>query len=364
MPGNTFGRVFRLTTFGESHGTAIGGVLDGCPAGLELSEKDIQLELDLRKPGEGIASTSRKESDKVQILSGVFEGKTTGTPIAFLIYNEDQKSRDYGNLASVFRPGHADWAYYKKYNHIRDYRGGGRSSGRETAIRVAGGAVAKKILNKVCGTKIYAASTELGGIAIAEHEQDFLHAGSRAYFAASDLAIPQWEDAIKKAKKDGETLGGIVGIRACNVPYGLGEPVFYKLDACLAFALMGVGAVKGVGIGSGFACACKKGSENNDILLPGKKGECSAEFASNHAGGILGGISTGQDICLNAAVKPIASISREQSTIDVNGNSVKINIGGRHDISAIPRIVPVLSAMVALVLADALLLQQRMDILA
>lgn len=361
MAGNTFGKILKLTTFGESHGIAIGGILDGCPAGLSINEALIQADLDLRKPGGGSSSTKRKESDKVQILSGIFEGITTGTPIAFIIYNEDTRSRDYSNLANVFRPGHADYTYYKKYHGIRDYRGGGRASGRETAIRVAAGAIAKALLTKICGAKILAAAIELGGITVPPQQYDLENALKLPYFAASEAIIPLWDEAVANARQKGDTLGGIVRLVATGIPAGLGEPIFDKLDASLAFAAMSIGAVKGVEIGSGFAGAKLGGSQNNDSILPDKKD--FAKFASNNAGGILGGISTGQDIILQIAVKPIASISQEQLTINTQGNPEKIRIGGRHDLSAIPRIVPVLSAMVALTLADALLLQARMNVL-
>lgn len=364
MAGNTFGRVLRLTTFGESHGPGLGGVLDGCPAGLPLGEADLQAELDLRRPGNGPASTRRREPDTVRLLSGVFEGRTTGTPIAFYIANEDQRSRDYGNLAALFRPGHADWSYHQKYRGIRDYRGGGRSSGRETAARVAGGAIARKLLARACGTIIRAACVELGGIAVPEAEIDMAGAAGRPYFAASDAAPALWDAAVAEARAQGDTLGGIVRIVAERVPAGLGEPVFDRLDATLAHALMSVGAVKGVEVGDGFAAARRRGSANNDELHPAGGAGCgahpSARFGSNHAGGILGGISSGQDIVLRAAVKPIASIAREQATVDTDGNAAAVIVGGRHDLSAIPRIVPVLSAMTALALADALLLQRRM----
>lgn len=361
MAGNTFGRLLKLTTFGESHGPAIGGVLDGCPAGIELAEAEIQKELDLRKPGAGAASTSRKEADAVRILSGVFNGKTTGTPIAFYIANENQRSHDYGNLAEIFRPGHADWTYFKKYKGIRDYRGGGRASGRETAARVAAGAVAKKILKLACNGEIQAACLELGGIACPAEGIDLNNAASRPFFAASDGMEKAWLEAIDMARKAHDTLGGIVLIEARNIPPGLGEPVFEKLDAMLAMALMSVGAVKGVEFGSGFQAAKMRGSLNNDPLFPATGENRLAVFGSNNAGGILGGISTGQDIVMRVAVKPIASISQLQQTINIAGEAASITIGGRHDLSAIPRIVPVLGAMAALALADALLLQKRME---
>lgn len=360
MAGNSFGRLFRLTTFGESHGAAIGGIVDGCPAGIPISETAIQAELDKRKPGCGDASTQRKESDRVQLLSGTFNELSTGTPIGFIIRNEDHRSSDYGNIAEVFRPGHADWTYFSKYNHIRDYRGGGRASGRETACRVVGGSIAREVLRKFCGAEILAGCVELGSIAVPEAEINLEQAQATPFFAASQAVVPLWENAIAKARADGDTLGGIVRIIAKHIPAGLGEPVFDKLDADLAKALMSVGAVKGIEIGSGFRAPRMKGSLNNDTMLPGGFDEKNDEpipiFGSNFAGGILGGISTGQEIILQAAVKPIASISREQETIDKHGNAVKIRIGGRHDLSALPRIVPVLAAMTALALADALLL--------
>lgn len=356
MAGSTFGRLFRLTTFGESHGAAVGGVVDGCPAGLPLDEGFIQERLDKRKPGSGgLAGTTRKESDTVRLLSGIFEGVTTGTPIAFCIANEDQRSRDYGELARLYRPGHADMAYDAKYG-LRDYRGGGRSSGRETAARVAGGAIAEALLARH-GISVRAATLEMGGIAV--HSVDMNAAASQPYFAADASAVPHWEALIKKTKGEGDTLGGIVQIVASGVPAGLGEPVFDKLDAVLAAAIMSVGAVKGVEIGAGFAAARSRGSANNDPLLPDNTGGMT--FASNNAGGILGGISSGQEIILRAAVKPIPSIAREQRTVDKDSHPASLVVGGRHDICAIPRIVPVLAAMVALSLADALLLQRRME---
>lgn len=364
MAGNSFGRLLRLTTFGESHGYGIGGVLDGCPAGLPIEEAELQAELELRKPGQGAASSKRKEADRINLLSGIFEGKTTGTPIAFFIVNEDHRSRDYGNLEKLFRPGHADWSYFCKYKGIRDYRGGGRSSGRETAARVAAGAIAKKLLRCVCGTYIEAACVELGGIAVAEDEKDLAGALKRPYFAAAHRMIALWDEAVAQARKTENTLGGVVEIVAREVPPGLGEPVFDKLEAVLAHAVMSIGAVKGVEFGSGFRGARMGGKENNDQLYPSPDtpdGQLKPYFSSNNAGGILGGISTGQDIIFRVAVKPIASLSVAQATIDKDGKAAIVQTGGRHDLSAIPRIIPVLSAMTALTLADALLLQRRMD---
>jgi chorismate synthase len=352
MIGSTFGAIFRLTSFGESHGPGIGGVVDGCPAGLALCEADIQKELDQRRPGSAkLAGTARQESDAVRLLSGVYEGKTTGTPLAFYIANEDQRPADYSELARLFRPGHADFAYQAKYG-LRDPRGGGRSSARETAARVAGGAIAQRLLAGE-GVSIHACTLEIGGIAC--ECADITAAGTRPYFAGDERIIPAWAERVKNVRAQGDTLGGIVQIEAHGVPAGLGEPVFGKIDALLAAALMSVGAVKGVEIGSGFKAARMLGSEHNDALLPGG---C---FASNNAGGILGGISSGQDLLLRAAVKPIPSIAREQTSVDIEGNPAKITVGGRHDICAIPRIVPVLKAMTALVLADMMLQQRRME---
>ncbi|MDR2695119.1 MAG: chorismate synthase [Deltaproteobacteria bacterium] len=352
MIGSTFGTVFRLTSFGESHGPGIGGVVDGCPAGLALCEADIQQELDLRRPGSANpAGTARRESDAVRLLSGVYAGKTTGTPIAFFIANEDQRSADYDELARLFRPGHADFAYQAKYG-LRDPRGGGRSSGRETAARVAGGAIARRLLAGE-GVSVHACTLEIGGIAC--ECADIAGAETRPYFAGDARVIPAWEERVKNVRAQGDTLGGIVRIEAHGVPAGLGEPVFGKIDALLAAALMSVGAVKGVEVGAGFQAARMVGSEHNDALLPGGR------FASNNAGGILGGISSGQDILLRAAVKPVPSIAREQKTVDIEGKPATITVGGRHDICAVPRIVPVLRAMTALVLADMVLQQRRME---
>ncbi|SFJ43455.1 chorismate synthase [Desulfomicrobium apsheronum] len=352
MAGNTFGSIFKLTTFGESHGPALGGVVDGCPAGIILDEAAIQTELDKRRPGQGgLAVTARNEPDRIRLLSGVFEGRTTGTSIGFAIENTDQRSRDYGDIKDVFRPGHGDMTYEAKYG-LRDYRGGGRSSGRETVSRVAGGAVAGAFLEPL-GITVRAAAVELGGIAA--ESLDMGGAEHRQFFAADDNAVLRWQKLVKEVAAQGDTLGGIVEIRAQGVPAGLGEPVFDKLDARLAAALMSVGAVKGVEIGSGFAASRMRGSENNDAML-------DTGFASNNAGGILAGISSGQEIVLRAAIKPIPSIALDQHTRDRFGAARTIRVGGRHDICAIPRVVPVLSAMVRLVLADMVLLQRRMGV--
>ncbi|WP_027180067.1 chorismate synthase [Maridesulfovibrio bastinii] len=349
MSGNTFGKIFSLTTYGESHGPGLGGVIDGCPAGIALTEDIIQLELDRRKPGQGIAATARKEADKVKLLSGIFEGRTTGTPIGFHIENTDHRSKDYSKIMDVYRPGHADLTYDAKYG-VRDYRGGGRSSGRETVSRVVGGAVAQEFL-KSSGISCQAYTVAIGGINAKVTDAE--GAVNRPFFSPDDSIIPEWESKIKKVRSDGDTLGGVVEICLNGVPAGLGEPVFDKLDARLAYALMGVGAVKGVEIGSGFAASAATGSTNNDFMQQGG-------FKSNNAGGILGGISSGQQIIVRAHVKPIPSIAKEQQTVDKNGREVAISIGGRHDICAIPRIVPVLKAMAMLSLADFVLLQRRM----
>ncbi|MHC1699538.1 MAG: chorismate synthase [Humidesulfovibrio sp.] len=350
MSGNTFGTLFQLTTFGESHGPALGGVVDGCPAGIPLSEAVIQTELDRRKPGQGgVAATARQEADAVRLLSGVFEGLTTGTPIGFLVENQDQRSRDYSKIMDVYRPGHADLTFDAKFG-LRDYRGGGRSSGRETVSRVAGGAIAQELLGALC-IHVQAACVELGGIPATL--RDFGGALARPFFSADPHVVAAWEDRVRQVKAEGDTLGGVVEIRATGVPAGLGEPVFDKLDARLAYALMGVGAVKAVEIGAGCGAARKLGSENNDQMTP-------EGFGSNNAGGILGGMASGQELVVRAFVKPIPSIGKEQQTVNSRGEAVRLSIGGRHDICAIPRIVPVLKAMVMLTLADFVLLQRRL----
>ena len=361
---STFGRVFTLTTYGESHGPGLGGVVDGCPAGIALSEAAIQRELDRRRPGRraetGQAGTARREPDRVQLLSGVFDGVTTGAPIAFHIANEDKRSADYGPLAEVWRPGHADMTYDAKYG-LRDHRGGGRSSGRETASRVAGGAVAQALL-AVHGIRVRAFATEIGGLAAEWTEDDLDGAEDCPYGAASAAVVPFWDELVSATRAQGDTLGGVVTVEALGVPAGLGEPVFHKLDAVLAQALMSVGAVKGVEVGEGFAAARLLGSQNNDPMRPGAlENGFAPVWESNHAGGILGGISTGAPIVLRAALKPIPSVARPQRVLTRRGESLEMSIGGRHDICAIPRVIPVLKAMTALVLADMLLWQCRMD---
>lgn len=347
MSGNTFGTVFRLTTFGESHGPALGGVIDGCPPGIPLDEPRIQRDLDRRRPGAGgLTGTPRREADAVRLLSGVFEGETTGTPIGFVIENTDQRSRDYEAARTLLRPGHADGTYLAKYGR-RDYRGGGRASARETASRVVGGAVADALLSRF-GVRVAACTVEFGGIPAAS--VDPAGAADRPFCAADPDIVPAWEARAREAMAAGDSLGGIVEVVATGVPAGLGEPVFDKLDARLAYALMGVGAVKGVEIGSGFGAARLTGSQNNDPIV--------TPPVSNNAGGILGGISNGQPVVVRAAVKPIPSIAVSQRTTDIEGRPATIVVGGRHDRSAIPRVVPVLRAMVLLTLADLWLMQK------
>ena len=347
MPGNTFGTVFKVTTWGESHGPALGAVIDGCPPGLTLSAEDINEELAWRRSRDTRVSTSRREPDQVEIVSGVFEGRTTGTPISLVIYNRDVDSRAYDQLKDLFRPGHADYTYWHKYG-IRDRRGGGRASGRETVARVAAGAVAKKVLDEH-GILVLAYTLAIGGIRV--QSLDFEEIYKNPLFCPDPGAVEAIMQRLREVKDSGDSVGGVVEIRAQGCPAGLGEPVFDKLDAALAGALMSIGAVKGVEIGSGFAAAEKLGSENNDPLTPGG-------FASNNAGGILGGISNGDEIVARVAVKPIPSIEKEQETITEDGEPITLSVKGRHDVSAIPRIVPVCGAMVRLVLVD-MLLQQK-----
>lgn len=344
MGGNSFGVLFRLTTWGESHGKAVGVVIDGCPPRIPLAPEDIQRELDRRRPGQGSGTSPRKEPDRVEILSGLFEGRTTGTPLSLLVPNQDADPRAYEELRDVFRPGQADFTYQEKYG-IRDYRGGGRASARETVGRVAAGAVAKKIL---AGEKIevLAYTLELGGIRA--ERIDLSEAGKNPLRSPDREAVRKMEGEIEAARQRGDTLGGIVEILARGCPAGLGEPVFDKLEADLAKALMSIGAVRGVEVGAGFRAARMTGSMTNDPLIPGG-------FAKNDAGGILGGISSGEEIVLRVAVKPIPSISLEQKTVNASGRPVSIRIQGRHDVSAIPRINPVCEAMVAIVLVDHLL---------
>jgi chorismate synthase len=346
---NTFGRRFRLTTFGESHGPAIGAVVDGCPSGLALDAGDIQAELDKRKPGQSAVTSGRKEPDKVEIVSGLFEGKTTGMPIAMLVRNTDVDSSAYEEIKDLLRPGHADHGYMAKYG-FRDYRGGGRSSGRETAGRVMGGAIAKRLLS-LKGIHVYAHTTSIYDVRAGDVTLDDI--ANNTYtnpVRCADLsAVKEMEEAVNMAKKDGDSVGGTVEVVCTGVPAGLGEPVFGKLDADLAGALMGIGAVKGVEIGLGLGAARLRGSEMNDEFYM----DGGVKTRTNHAGGILGGISTGMPIVCRIAVKPTPSISRPQRTVNVSTkNDAVIEIKGRHDPSIVPRIVPVVEAMAALVLAD------------
>jgi chorismate synthase len=344
MSGNTFGTLFTMTSFGESHGAAIGCVVDGCPPGLELSEADLQHDLDRRKPGTSRHVTQRRESDTVEILSGVFEGKTTGTPIALLIRNEDQRSKDYGNIAETFRPGHADYTYWQKYG-IRDYRGGGRASARETAARVAAGAIAKKWLHQACGVEIRGYLAQLGEIEIPFKSWGDVVAEGNSFFVADASYVGQLEEYMDALRKSGDSIGARLTVVAHNVPVGLGEPIFGRLDADIAHALMSINAVKGVEIGAGFDCVTQKGSEHGDELTPDG-------FLSNHAGGILGGISTGQDIVAHYAVKPTSSIRLPRRSINKAGEPVTVETHGRHDPCVGIRATPIGEAMLALVLID------------
>jgi len=348
--GNFFGRCFRITTFGESHGVAFGCVIDGCPSNLEISEQDIQTELDRRRPGQSEIATSRDEKDRVEILSGVFEGKTTGAPIAFLIRNKDQHSADYDELKNIFRPGHADFTYEKKFG-IRDFRGGGRASARETISRVAAGAIAKKFLAKQ-GIKITGFVSSVGELSLANNFENINFKNiEKNIVRCPDLSIAKkMEDAILLAKKKGDSLGGVVSCVVQNVPVGLGEPCFDKLDADLAKAMLSIPATKGFEIGDGFLASTKKGSENNDEFFSDKDG---IHTKTNHAGGILGGISNGENINFRVAFKPTPTISIAQKTVDKKGENIDLkNIRGRHDPCVVPRAVPVVEAMTALVLVD------------
>ena len=342
MAGNTFGQLFTVTTFGESHGAGLGCIIDGCPPGLALTESDIQADLDRRKPGTSRHVTQRREADQVEILSGVFEGKTTGTPIALLIRNTDQRSKDYGNIATSFRPGHADYTYWHKYG-TRDYRGGGRSSARETATRVAAGAVAKKWLKEKFGTESTAYVTQVGEKEI--QFEGYEHISQNPFFAANQSQIAELENYMDSVRKSLDSVGAKLHIEAANVPVGLGEPVFNRLDAEIAYAMMGINAVKGVEIGAGFGSVVQRGSEHGDELTP-------QGFLSNHSGGILGGISTGQDIHVNIAIKPTSSIATPRRSIDINGNPVELATHGRHDPCVGLRAAPIAEAMLALVLID------------
>lgn len=350
MAGNTIGQLFRVTTWGESHGPALGVVVDGCPPRVPLSPEEVQEELERRKPATGMGTSTRRETDTVEILSGVFQGMTTGTPIAMLIRNVDADGTPYEDLARIFRPGHGDYTYWKKYG-VRDYRGGGRASGRETVARVAAGAIARKVI-ALAGMEVESYTISLGEVVAREFSPE----------VAKDnvLRCPDGEAAramlrvLEECRQQGDTVGGVVEVHVKGCPPGLGEPVFNKLDADLAAALMSIGTVKGVEIGAGFRAAKMRGSECNDAMEPGG-------FRSNNAGGILAGISTGQDIVLRVACKPIPSVGLLQDTVDVEGKPVKVRIEGRHDVCVLPRILPVCEAMVCIVLADHLLRQKALE---
>ncbi len=359
MPGSIYGNLFRVTTWGESHGKAVGAVVDGCPAGIPLEEKDIQAFLDRRRPGQSRYTTKRAESDAVEILSGVFEGRTTGTPISLVVRNEDQRSRDYSEIASYYRPGHADYGFDAKYG-FRDYRGGGRSSGRETIGRVAAGAVAMKLLSAL-GIRVNAYAEEIAGIRC--ETVDLSLCGENPFYMPDLKAAERVQAAAEAAMAQKDSVGGVVACLVRHMPPGVGEPVFDKLDACLGKALFSIGAVKGVEIGDGFTAAKSRGSENNDWFLPPDKPGGPIKKATNHAGGILGGLSDGSDILIRAAFKPTPSIAKEQRTVNQNGEAVTVSIHGRHDPMIVPRAVVVVEAMTALTLADLLLasMTSRMD---
>jgi chorismate synthase len=342
MPGSTLGELFRVTNFGESHGPAIGCVIDGCPPGLALAEADIQQELDRRRPGTSRHVTQRNEADAVEILSGVYEGQTTGTPICLLIQNTDQRSRDYGNLLDTFRPGHADYTYWRKYG-LRDPRGGGRSSARLTAPTVAAGAVARKWLLEQHGTRFTGWMSALGEIEIPF--EDAAQIPLNPFFAPNAGIVPQLEAHMDALRKAGDSCGARIEVRASGVPAGLGEPLFDKLDADIAYAMMGLNAVKGVEIGSGFGCVRERGSEHGDELSP-------QGFRSNHAGGVLGGISTGQELVVRIAVKPTSSIRLPRASIDREGQPTTVETHGRHDPCVGIRATPIAEALLALVVMD------------
>ena len=342
MSGNSFGNSFVVTTFGESHGVALGCVIDGCPPGLELSEEDIQKELDKRKPGSSKYTTQRKEDDEVKILSGVFEGKTTGTPIGLLISNKDQKSKDYDELKDVFRPSHADYVYSKKYG-FRDHRGGGRSSARETAMRVAAGAVAKKYLKEQQGIEVKGYLSQIGDIKISN--LDINQINENPFFCPDKEVLEDIENLIDQLRKDGDSVGAKIEVSAMNIPVGLGEPVFDKLEADLAKGLMSINAVKGFEVGRGFSLVSAKGSEVRDEMS-------SVGYLSNNSGGISGGISTGQEINISIALKPTSSITKEGQTVNASGESKKIQVKGRHDPCVGVRATPIAEAMTALVIMD------------
>tara|TARA_B100001996_G_scaffold280787_1_gene221218 strand:- start:1166 stop:2248 length:1083 start_codon:yes stop_codon:yes gene_type:complete len=350
MSFNTFGKIFRFTTWGESHGSAIGCVVDGCPPNIPLSIKDIQIDMDRRRPGKSKFTSQRKESDKVEVLSGVFQGRTTGTPISMIIYNKDAKSRDYETIKNKFRPGHADYTYFLKYG-IRDYRGGGRQSARETASRVAAGAIAKTVLNRLIGKKfkVTGAVTQLGILGCNKKNWKEKEIRKNPFFCPDKKSIKLWEKYLLAVRKSGSSCGAIIEIRVSGVPAGLGAPIYSKLDSDIAAALMSINAVKGVNIGSGMNSAFLSGEDNSDEI---RKTGSKIKFKSNNAGGILGGISSGQDIITSFAVKPTSSILNSRETISKKGKNTKISVKGRHDPCVGIRAVPIGEAMISCVLLD------------
>lgn len=354
MSGNTIGKLFSVTSFGESHGPAIGCIVDGCPPGMELSEQDIQPDLDLRKPGTSRHTTQRREADEVQILSGVFEGVTTGTPIGLIINNTDQRSKDYSNIMDSFRPGHADYTYTQKYG-LRDYRGGGRSSARETAMRVAAGAIAKKYLRQTCGVEIRGYLTQLGPITIDKLDWGQVH--ENPFFCPDVDKVAEMEAYMDALRKEGNSIGARINVVAANVPPGLGEPIFDRLDAEIAHSMMSINAVKGVEIGAGFHSVEQKGTEHRDEITP-------EGFLSNNAGGILGGISSGQDIIVSIAMKPTSSLHIPCNSVDVKGNPIEVITEGRHDPCVGIRATPIAESMLAITLMDHMLRHraQNMDV--
>ncbi|MBF0434511.1 MAG: chorismate synthase [Magnetococcales bacterium] len=356
MTANSFGRMFRLTTFGESHGPMIGAVVDGCPAGMELEEADIQRDLDRRRPGQSRFTTQRREDDRVTIVSGVFEGRTTGTPIGLMIENQDQKSRDYNDIKDLFRPGHADWTYLQKYGR-RDYRGGGRASARETAMRVAGGAIARKVLRSL-GVTIQGCLIGMGPERIDRTHWDWEEVGRNPFFSPDREAVPRFEALLDRCRRAEDSVGAMLEIVARGVPVGWGEPVYGRLDADLAAGMMGINAVKAVEIGAGCAAAQGFGSQLADEMVVDRSRPGGVRFVSNHAGGILGGIANGDDIVVRLAVKPTPSIHTELRTIDSSGEARIIKTRGRHDPCVGIRAVPVAEAMMALVLMDHCLLHR------
>ncbi len=351
MSGNSFGKLFTVTSFGESHGPAMGCIVDGCPPGMSLTEADLQSDLDRRKPGKSRHTTQRREADEVQILSGVFEGRTTGTPIGLIIHNTDQRSKDYSRIMDRFRPGHADYTYQQKYG-VRDYRGGGRSSARETAMRVAAGAIAKKYLRERQGLEIRGYLAQLGPLRL--ELKDWSSVEDNAFFCPDPGRVGELEDYMDAVRKEGNSVGARINVVATGVPPGLGEPIFDRLDADIAHAMMSINAVKAVELGAGFDCISQKGTEHRDEITP-------EGFLSNHAGGVLGGISSGQDILVSMALKPTSSIRLPGQTVDISGNAVEVVTTGRHDPCVGIRATPIAEAMLAIVLMDHWLRQRAQN---